>query len=97
MLGLAAFLAWNVALFLVLARAGRVDWAAAGVAASLATVLALAIQTDAYGVPWLGYVVWGLGGALAGRPRLSRRGARRSATARLPCYREGYGRRCAAR
>jgi hypothetical protein len=64
-LGLAMFLAWNVALFLVLARAGRVDWAAAGVAASLATVLALAIQTDAYGVPWLGYVVWGLGGALA--------------------------------
>jgi hypothetical protein len=64
-LGLAMFLAWNAALFLVLARAGRVDWAAAGVAASLATVLALAIQTDAYGVPWLGYVVWGLGGALA--------------------------------
>ena len=41
-LGLAVFLAWNVALFLVLARAGRVEWAAAGVAASLATVLALA-------------------------------------------------------
>ena len=64
-LGLAVFLAWNVALFLVLARVGRLDWAAAGVAASLATVLALAVQTDAYGVPWLGYVVWGLGGALA--------------------------------
>lgn len=64
-LGLALFLAWNLALFLVLARAGRFEWAAAGVAASLATVLALAIQTDAYGVPWLGYVVWGLGGALA--------------------------------
>ena len=64
-LGLAMFLAWNVALFIVLARAGRLDWAAAGVAASLATVLTLAVQTDAYGVPWLGYVVWGLGGALA--------------------------------
>ena len=64
-LGLAVFLAWNVVLFIVLARVGRLDWAAAGVAASLATVLALAVQTDAYGVPWLGYVVWGLGGALA--------------------------------
>ena len=32
---------------------------------ALAAVLALAVQTDAYGVPWLGYVVWGLGGALA--------------------------------
>ncbi|MGE5690729.1 MAG: O-antigen ligase family protein [Pseudomonadota bacterium] len=64
-LGLALFLAWNLGLFGSLARAGRVDWAAAGVAASLATVLALAIQTDAYGVPWVGYVVWGLGGALA--------------------------------
>jgi hypothetical protein len=65
LLGLALFVAWNLALFLALARAGRTDRYAAGVAASLATVLALAVQTDAYGVPWLGYGVWWLGGALA--------------------------------
>jgi hypothetical protein len=63
--GLALFLAWNLGLFALLARRGREgDLAAAALAASLATVLALAIQTDAYGVPWLAYVVWGLGGAL---------------------------------
>jgi O-antigen ligase len=65
LLGLALFVAWNLGLFLALARAGRTDRYAAGVAASLATVLALAVQTDAYGVPWLGYGVWWLGGALA--------------------------------
>lgn len=62
--GLALFLAWNLALLAGLARRAREDWAAAAVAASLATVLALAVQTDVYGVPWIGYVVWGLGGAL---------------------------------
>ncbi|HSL65977.1 MAG TPA: O-antigen ligase family protein [Gaiellaceae bacterium] len=64
-LGLALFLAWSLALFAALARAGRGDWAAAGVAASLATVLALAVQTDAYGIPWLGFCLWWLGGALS--------------------------------
>jgi hypothetical protein len=64
-LGLALFLAWSFGLLAALARTARVDWAAAGVGASLATVLALAIQTDAYGVPWLGFVLWWLGGALA--------------------------------
>jgi hypothetical protein len=58
--GLALFLAWNLALFLALARRGRSDRVAAWLAASLATVLALGVQTDAYGVPWLAYCVWGL-------------------------------------
>jgi hypothetical protein len=63
--GLALFLAWNLGLFALLACRGREgDLAAAALAASLATVLALAVQTDAYGVPWLAYVVWGLGGAV---------------------------------
>ena len=35
------------------------------VLAALATVLALAVQTDAVGVPWLAYCVWWLSGALA--------------------------------
>ena len=63
--GLALFLAWNLALLVVLVRCRR-----ALPAAALATVLALAVQTDAYGVPWLGYVVWAGCGAVVGRARL---------------------------
>ncbi|MGH2996828.1 MAG: O-antigen ligase family protein [Gaiellaceae bacterium] len=67
--GLLLFAAWNLALLLGLLRAARagdpaVRWAAAGLAAALATVLALGIQTDAFGVPWLAYCVWWLSGAL---------------------------------
>jgi hypothetical protein len=68
--GLALFVTWNLALLAGLLRAARAGdpplrWAAAGLAASLATVLALGIQTDAVGVPWLAYCVWWLSGALA--------------------------------
>jgi hypothetical protein len=68
--GLALFVAWNLALLVALVRAAHAGdparrWAAAALAASLATVLALGIQTDAFGVPWLAYCVWWLGGALA--------------------------------
>jgi hypothetical protein len=66
--GLALFLAWNLALLVVFVRR---RWALP--AAVLATVLALAVQTDAYGVPWLGYVVWAACGALVGRARLEPR------------------------
>ena len=60
---LALFLAWNLAL---LARlAARREWLPAALAAALAAVLALAVQTDAYGVPWLAFCLWGLAGALA--------------------------------
>lgn len=68
--GLALFVAWSLALLVALLRAARAGdparrWAAAGLAASLATILALGVQTDAFGVPWLAYCVWWLGGALA--------------------------------
>jgi hypothetical protein len=68
--GLVAFVAWNLALLVGLLRAawtgeGARRLAAAGTAAALATVLALAVQTDAVGVPWLAYCVWWLSGALA--------------------------------
>jgi hypothetical protein len=66
--GLALFVAWSLALLVMLARRGR-----ALPAAALATVLALAVQTDAYGVPWLGYVVWAGCGALLGRATLETR------------------------
>ena len=66
--GLALFVAWSLALLFFLARRGR-----AVPAAALATVLALAVQTDAYGVPWLGYVVWAGCGALLGHATLEPR------------------------
>ena len=68
LLGALAFIAWNAALFWGLARAG-----AAGTAAALAAVLALAIQTDVLGTPWLAYVLWILAGARlsASAPRKS--------------------------
>lgn len=68
--GLLLFVAWNVALLVALLRQARaardedVRWAAGALAASLAAVLVLAVQTDAYGVPWLAYCLWWLGGAL---------------------------------
>ena len=71
--GALLFIAWNLALLLALVRSawGATDAtirvAAAGAAAAFAAVLALAVQTDAYGVPWLAYVLWWLCGSLVGR------------------------------
>jgi len=68
--GLLAFVAWQLAL---LAGLLRTAWtapeatarcAAAGLAATLAAVLALGVQTDVYGVPWLAYGLWWLVGAV---------------------------------
>jgi hypothetical protein len=56
--GALAFIAWNVALFLALAGAGAV-----AVPAALAVVLALGVQTDVLGTPWLVFVVWMFAGA----------------------------------
>ena len=85
LVGVALFVGWNVALLIALltaawrARDADRRWAAAGLAAALALVLALGVQTDAFGVPWLAYCVWWLAGGLArvaplavpafGRPR----------------------------
>ena len=63
--GALAFIAWSLALLAGLVRAAwSGDRAAAAVAAALAAVLALAIQTDVIGVPWLAYCLWWLAGAL---------------------------------
>jgi len=56
LLGALAFIAWSV----VLVR--RVLPRSAWIGASLVAVLALALQTDAIGVPWLAYVLWALAG-----------------------------------
>jgi hypothetical protein len=71
LVGMLLFIAWNLALLAGLFRAARtaedetVRWAAGGLAAALAAILALAVQTDIYGVPWIAYCVWWLAGALA--------------------------------
>jgi O-antigen ligase/polysaccharide polymerase Wzy-like membrane protein len=70
LLGMLLFAGWNLALLAGLVRTARsaadgtVRWTAAGLAASLAAILALAVQTDAYGVPWLAYCLWWLAGAV---------------------------------
>jgi hypothetical protein len=63
--GALLFIAWSAALLAgLVATAWKGDRAAAGVAAALAATLALAVQTDAIGVPWLAYALWWLAGAL---------------------------------
>jgi hypothetical protein len=63
-LGAALWLAFGLGLLAGLVRAGRDDLWAAGLAAAFAAVLALAVQTDVIGDPWIAYCMWGLGGAL---------------------------------
>jgi hypothetical protein len=63
-LGALLWIAWALALLAGLVRAGRDDRWAAAAAAGFAAILALAIQTDVIGDPWVAYCVWGLAGAL---------------------------------
>src|SRR5204862_3133439 len=58
LLGALLFIAWNLVLLVSLARGRQ-----AALAAMLAAVLFVAIQTDAYGIPWLAYCVWWLAGS----------------------------------
>jgi hypothetical protein len=81
-LGAALFVAWCLALLTGLVRAARSgDRWAAGTAAAFAAVLALAVQTDVIGDPWLAYCMWGLGGALLAATRPQERLARADAPA----------------
>jgi hypothetical protein len=80
-LGSALWIAWVLALLTGLVRAGRNDVWAAGFAAAFAAVLALAVQTDVIGDPWIAYCMWTLGGALMLRPRPNERLARADAPA----------------
>src|SRR5215213_8524158 len=58
-LGALLFLAWNAVLLVELARRPR-SAVAAGLAAALAAVLLIAVQTDVLAVPWLDYCLWAL-------------------------------------
>jgi hypothetical protein len=65
--GMILFIAWSLALLVGLVRSARrpdAPPATAGLAAAFAAVLLVAIQTDAYGVPWLAYCLWWLSGAV---------------------------------
>jgi hypothetical protein len=62
--------AWGLALFLGLVRAR-----AFRVCAAFAAVLALAVQTDVIGDPWVAYCVWALAGAALLRTRPQERRA----------------------
>ena len=68
-LGSLLWIAWGLALLASLVRAGRADPFAAAAAAVFAAVLALAVQTDVIGDPWIAYCVWVFAGALAFRTR----------------------------
>jgi hypothetical protein len=63
-LGLLLFAAWSLALLfeLVAGAIRTADGIVAGVAAALAAMLALALQTDVLGIPWLAYTLWVLAG-----------------------------------
>ena len=54
--GALLWLAWGVAVFVLLLRRQ------AGIAAAFGAALVLAIQTDVIGDPWMAYVLWGLAG-----------------------------------
>jgi hypothetical protein len=64
LLGSLLWTAWGLALLagLVLTARRTRDWAAAGVAAALASALVLAVQTDVIGDPWMAYCLWALAG-----------------------------------
>ena len=65
LLGALAFIAWNLALLLGLLRRARGrELAVAAVVASLVAILALGVQTDVIGVPWLAFCLWWIAGAL---------------------------------
>jgi O-antigen ligase len=64
--GVVLFLAWAAALFAGLVRTALAgDRAAAAVAAGFVATLALALQTDAFGVPWLAYCLFWLAGSFS--------------------------------
>jgi hypothetical protein len=64
LLGALVWTAWGLSLLVALARSGAVR-----VCAAFAAVLALAVQTDVIGDPWVAYCVWGLVGAALVRTR----------------------------
>src|SRR4051794_12260463 len=69
LLGALLWIAWGLAIFLVLVTTALRThwWAAAGIGAAFGATLVLAVQTDVIGDPWLAYSLWVLAG-IALRP-----------------------------
>jgi O-Antigen ligase len=67
LLGALVFIAWNLSILAVMVIRCRPLFAGA-----FAAVLVVAIQTDAYGIPWLGYVAWWLAGSALSLPSARR-------------------------
>jgi O-Antigen ligase len=63
-LGALLWIAWGLAVLVGLARGGAFH-----VCAAFAAVLALAVQTDVIGDPWIAYCIWGLVGAALPKAR----------------------------
>ncbi len=61
LVGVMLFVVWSLAL---LRRLGATPW----LAAAFAAVLALGLQTDIIGIPWVAVVVWAFAGAAVTRP-----------------------------
>ena len=66
LLGAALWLAWGLAVLVGLVATARSRGSAtiAGMAGAFGAVLALAVQTDVIGDPWVAYCVWGLAGGM---------------------------------
>ena len=62
--GALLWIAWGLAIFVGLVAAARHTrwWAASGIAAAFAAALALAVQTDVIGDPWMAYCLWACAG-----------------------------------
>jgi hypothetical protein len=69
LLGALLWIAWGLAIFVVLVTTALRThwWAAAGIGAAFGATLVLAVQTDVIGDPWLAYSLWALAG-IALRP-----------------------------
>jgi hypothetical protein len=78
LLGAVVWTAWGLSMLLALvASARRVRWwFAAGVGGAFAAALALAVQTDVIGAPWMAYTLWALAGLAMGPVAFSRNGDR---------------------
>ena len=63
-LGALLWIAWGLAVLIGLVRGGD-----ARMAAAFAAILALAVQTDVIGDPWVAYCVWVFAGAFLTRPQ----------------------------
>jgi O-antigen ligase len=69
LVGALLWIAWAIAVFVRILGTP-------GVAAAFAAILALAVQTDVIGDPWVAYCVWGLAGAVVPKSQLRARSTR---------------------